>query len=504
VPQMVKMKGRLLIFCFFMLLFTHLAYSLTINNVLIGNPTIFNITNSSTQLLVVYFPSEYRFELLNLTAFPCKTNVCSNFTMIPIHCSSQGCLFYGCEGCDRPLPGRVYDHYGYLYPSGEFRELLSFRNDGAVSIFWNRDYYLVLHPFYCFSMWCNLEHFDSLLWLSTIKDGQVKVKKYGYLTGDFKNASSPLLAQKGYLYFVRNLKNGALAIFNQNFTEAVILIDAVPVLKITSQFSLNSSQLIYDSERVYLLYNKILYAIEPLKGYYHFPEDFRKVASFSGNFTLIEAYKGRLFLVSINGTYLYDAKNASLNTVVSPKAQMSEFHNGEALLFANGTLYEVSDSIVQVGKMNLKNFNASEFHKLFYITLDCRKEYFKENTNVLWSPKGWLIYNGSSLYFFNGTLRQVLNDALWIRWIGWDGREWILASDRIILKFDGQRIENLTPEIVAFLEATTFNNSKESVRLPPTVENRRDNSALIPINKVVVTIIIGIAALIVLILLRNR
>ncbi|ALM76434.1 hypothetical protein [Thermococcus barophilus] len=448
------MRKKLLILCFFMLLFTHLAYSLAINNALIGNPTIFNITNASTQLLVVYFPSEDRFELLNLTSFPCRTDVCSNFTMLPIHCSSQGCLFYGCEGCNRPLPGRVYDHYGYLYSNGEFKELLSFRNDGAVSIFWNRDYYLILHPFYCFSMWCNLEHFDSLLWLSTIKNGQAMVKKFGYLTGDFRNASLPLLAQKGYLYFVRNLKNGALAIFNQNFTKAVILIDAIPVLKITSQFPLNNSQLIYDSERVYLIHNKTLYMVKPSKGDYHFPEDFRKVASFSDNFTLIGAYKGRLFLVSNNGTYIYDVENASLSIVVNSKAWMSEFHNGEALLFANSTLYDISDSIVRVGKINLKTFNASEFHKLFYITLDCRKEQFEEGTNVFWSPKGWLIYNGSSLYFFNGTLKKVLDNVSWIRWIGWDGEGFILAGNETILEFNGQKIKNLTPKLREFLGAT--------------------------------------------------
>gem|GEM_PF-2722224 len=480
------MRKKPLILCFFMLSFTHLAYSLTINNALIGNPTIFNITNSSTQLLVVYFPSESRFELLNRTAFPCKTNVCSNFIMIPIHCSPQGCLFYGCEGCDRPLPDRVYDHYGHLYPNGEFKELLSFRNDGAVSIFWNRDYYLMLHPFYCFSMWCNLEHFDSLLWLSTIKNGQIVVKKFGYLTGDFRNASLPLLAQKGYLYFVRNLKNGALAIFNQNFTEAVILIDAIPMLKITSQFPLNNSQLIYDSERVYLLHNKILYTVKPSKGDYHFPEDFRKVASFSDNFIPIGAYKGRLFLVSNNGTYLYDVENASLRIVVNSKAQMSEFHNGKALLFANGMLYEVSNNIVQVGKINLKNFNASEFHRLFYITLDCRKEHFEEGTNVFWSPKGWLIYNGSSLYLFNETLRKVLDDASGIRWIGWSGGGFILAGNEAVLEFDGQRIENLTPKLREFLG---INETGSTASSPTQASNFRDSAVLILI--VVLFILMG-------------
>ncbi len=323
-------------------------------------------------------------------------------------------------------------------------------------------------------MWCNLEHFDSLLWLSTIENGQVAVEEYGYLTGDFKNASLPLLAQKGYLYFVRNLKNGALAIFNQNFTEAVILIDAIPVLKITSQFSLNNSQLIYDPERVYLLHNKILYTIEPSKGNYHFPEGFRKVASFSDNFTSIGAYKGRFFLVSNNGTYLYDAKNANLRIVVSSKAQMSEFHNGEALLFANNTLYDVSDNIVRVGTINLKNFNVSEFHKLFYITLDCRKEQFEEGINVFWSPKGWLIYNGSSLYFFNGTLKKVLDNVSWIRWIGWDGKEFILTGNSTILKFDGQRIENLTPKLKEFLGI----DETDSVVSPPS-SSAQDSVALI-------------------------
>jgi len=485
------MRKKPLISCFLMLLFTHLAYSLTINNALIGNPTIFNITNSSTQLLVVYSPSEDRFELLNLTAFPCKTNVCSNFTMNPIHCSPQGCLFYGCEGCDRPLPGRVYDHYGYLYPSGEFRELLSFRNDGAVSIFWNRDYYLVLHPFYCFSMWCNLEHFDSLLWLSTIKDGQVKVKKYGYLTGDFRNVSSPLLAQKGYMYFVRNLKNGALAIFNQNFTEAVILIDAVPMLKIISSFSLNDSQLIYDSENIYLLYDGTLYTIEPSKGYYHFPGNLRKVTEFRRNFTIIGAYNERFFLVNDSGTYRYDTKNKKLEIIVKSKAQMSEFHEGKALLFANGTLYEVSDNIVRAGKINLKNFNASEFHKLFYITLDCRREQFEEDSNIFWSPKGWLLYNSSSLYFFNDTLKKVLDNASWIKWIGWNGKEWILADSEIVLKFDGQRIENLTPKLKEFLEANKTNTTILTPLPSSSVEVSNSNDKLAAIVLILVFILIG-------------
>ncbi|NJE07033.1 hypothetical protein E3E31_00495 [Thermococcus sp. M39] len=331
-----------------------------------------------------------------------------------------------------------------------------------------------------------MEHFDSLLWLSTIEDGRVKVEKYGYLTGDFKNASSPLLAQKGYLYFVRDLKNGALAIFNQNFTEAVILIDAVPVLKITSRSPLSNSQLIYDSERLYLLYNKTLYMVKPSKGDYHFPEDFRKVASFSDNFISIGAYKGRLFLVSNNGTYLYDAKNASLSIVVSSKAQMSGFHNGEALLFANSTLYDVSDNIVRVGKINLKTFNASEFHKLFYITLDCRKEHFEEGTNVFWSSKGWLIYNGSSLYFFNGTLKKVLDNVSWIRWIGWDGKEFILAGNSTILKFDGQRIENLTPKLKEFLGTTSPPSS------PTQVFNFSEGTILILIVLLFLLFLMGI------------
>ncbi|WP_148221097.1 hypothetical protein [Thermococcus barophilus] len=293
------------------------------------------------------------------------------------------------------------------------------------------------------------------------------MKKFGYLTGDFRNASLPLLAQKGYLYFVRNLKNGALGIFNQNFTKAVILIDAIPVLKVTSQFPLNNSQLIYDSERVYLLRNKTLYMVKPSKGDYHFPEDFRKVASFSDNLTLIGAYKGRLFLVSNNGTYIYDVENASLKMIVNSKAQMSEFHNGKALLFANSTLYDVSDNIVRVGKINLKTFNASEFHKLFYITLDCRKGHFEEGTNIFWSPKGWLIYNGYSLYFFNGTLRKVLDDASGIKWIGWDGEGFILAGNETVLEFDGQKIKNLTPKLREFLGATSppSSSAQDSVSL---------------------------------------
>ncbi|ADT83131.1 hypothetical protein [Thermococcus barophilus] len=133
----------------------------------------------------------------------------------------------------------------------------------------------------------------------------------------------------------------------------------------------------------------------------------------------------------------------------------------------------------------------------------------------LWKHSSLIIYTNESIFLFNSThvLNLLTNERIELSeglknmeyYVAYCCNGWILFTKSGAYSLKNDKFENLTPKLITFLENVSLDYSKESVKLPSTLENIKNGSIFFPINKIFTVIIIGITTvLIIMILRRNR
>jgi hypothetical protein len=167
--------------------------------------------------------------------------------------------------------------------------------------------------------------------------------------------------------------------------------------------------------------------------------------------------------------FLYDGNRQVLVNSTLFNAEAS-WHGGDVFaVSSDGDIWLLSglgsDLLPGYGStnhMSLATFNGSNFMDLSNIVPDQEDAILYANA---WNGKYWLIgggylntgvlftYNGSSIIDLTGSVENAVANFESVQAIGWNGIYWLIGGIGFLIKYDGQRFVDLTPEINAVLSA---------------------------------------------------